>query len=175
MSFNGVRLFRYALLFEMGANMGGIIPCLFAPELALSFLVKGPSQITPAATSMMQWFGTLFLTGFTLPLALCYPNPVPSQGGNSEVVAWRRLTCKSLDVLDTKRLLTNFTDILFAAGEAGLGTMMLIQWMQGNSGMNDTSLLVGAMAMGAFLGMRAFFLYVRPSWMEGQANARKAQ
>ncbi|KAK3617733.1 hypothetical protein LTR56_012759 [Elasticomyces elasticus] len=158
MSFNGVRVFRYALLFEMGANMGGIIPCLFAPEMALSFMVKGPSQITPAAVSMMQWFGTLFLTGFTLPLALCYPNPVPSQGGNSEVVAWRRLTY-----------------ILFAAGEAGLGTMMLIQWMQGNSGMSDTSLLVGAMAMGAFLGMRAFFLYVRPSWMEGQANARKAQ
>ncbi|KAK4954284.1 hypothetical protein LTR10_007714 [Elasticomyces elasticus] len=94
MSFNGVRLFRYALLFEMGANMGGIIPCLFAPDMALSFMVKGPSQITPAAVSMMQWFGTLFLTGFTLPLALCYPNPVPSQGGNSEIVAWRRLTCK---------------------------------------------------------------------------------
>ncbi len=41
-------------------------------------------------------FGAIILTGFTLPLALCYPNPVPSQGGNSEIVAWRRLTCTSL-------------------------------------------------------------------------------
>ena len=56
MSFNGARLFRYALLFEMSANFGGIIPCLFAPELALSYLVKGPSQITPAALSMTQWY-----------------------------------------------------------------------------------------------------------------------
>ena len=40
-------------------------------------------------------FGAIILTAFTLPLALCYPNPVPSQGGTSEIVAWRRLTCTS--------------------------------------------------------------------------------
>ncbi|KAK0253885.1 hypothetical protein B0A54_15471 [Friedmanniomyces endolithicus] len=156
MSFNGARLFRYALLFEKGANFGGIIPCLFAPELALSFLVKGPGQITPAALSMTQWFGAIILTGFTLPLALCYPNPVPSQGGTSEIVAWRRLTY-----------------IFFAAGEAGMGTTMLFQYMAGNSGMTDRALLVGAATMGLFLGMRAFFLYARPSWMEAQGNAKK--
>ncbi|TKA52755.1 hypothetical protein B0A55_12133 [Friedmanniomyces simplex] len=160
MSFNGVRLFRYALLFEMGANFTGIIPCLFAPETALSFLVKGPSQITPATASMMQWFGALILTGFTLPLALCYPNP------HSYAPPTYLLTLLMIP--------SSNPDILFGAGEAGLGTMMLIQWLQGHSGMSDNALLVGAMTMGAFLGMRAFFLYARPSWMEGQANARKA-
>ncbi|KAK3072187.1 hypothetical protein LTR53_007294 [Teratosphaeriaceae sp. CCFEE 6253] len=170
MSFNGVRLFRYALIFEMSANMIGIIPLLFAPETALSLLVKGPNQITPATKSLMQWhvptfltdpeFGVIFLTAFTLPLALCYPNPAPSRsktGGGDQIVAWRRLTY-----------------ILFGAGEAGLGTMMMIQWMQGDSGLTDVALLGGAATMGAFLGLRGFFLYARPSWMEGPANARKA-
>jgi len=56
MSVNGVRLFRYALLFEMGANMVGIIPALFTPEAALRFMLKDPSQITPATKTLMQWY-----------------------------------------------------------------------------------------------------------------------
>ncbi|KAK3670188.1 hypothetical protein LTR78_009944 [Recurvomyces mirabilis] len=154
MSFNGVRSFRYALLFEIGANASGFVPALFMPETALSFLVKNPNMITPATTS----FGVLVATGFTIPLILCYPNPVPSQGGSEQIVAWRRLTY-----------------MMFGAGEVGLGTMMMVQWLQGDSGLSDNALLMGMLAMGAFSLMRAFFLYVRPSWMEGQVNARKAQ
>jgi len=121
-------------------------------------------------------FGAIILTAFTLPLALCYPNPVPSQGGTSEIVAWRRLTCT---FLPPNPLGPHFThhlpqqDIFFAAGEAGIGTTMLYQYMAGNSGMSDRALLVGAATMGLFLGMRAFFLYARPSWMEAQGNAKK--
>lgn len=63
---------------------------------------------------------------------------------------------------------------MFGAGEAGIATIMLIQYMQGDSGMSDTALLVGTTIMGAFMGMRCFFLYARPSWMEAQVNAKKA-
>jgi hypothetical protein len=55
MSFNGARTFRTALLFEIGANLTGIIPCIFYPETTLSYLVKGPNQITPATKSLVQW------------------------------------------------------------------------------------------------------------------------
>lgn len=55
MSFNGVRSFRYALLFEISANIPGIIACVFFPEQTLSYLVKGPNQITPATKSLTQW------------------------------------------------------------------------------------------------------------------------
>ena len=58
MSFNGVRLFRYALLTEIAMNVTSIIPCLIYPEGALSYLVKGPNQIVPATKTMVQWFAT---------------------------------------------------------------------------------------------------------------------
>ena len=58
MSINGVRLFRYALLAESAVNIASVIPMLLAPETFLSFLVKGPNQITPATKSLTQWFAT---------------------------------------------------------------------------------------------------------------------
>jgi hypothetical protein len=99
----------------------------------------------------------IIATGFTVPLLLCYPHPSSSEDGKG-VAAIRR-----------------FTYQFYAAGELGLGTMMLIQYLQGDSGLTENALLFGAFNMGAYLGMRAFFLYMRPSWMEAQANARKAQ
>lgn len=58
MSFNGTRLFRYAVLSEIAANLSAIIPMLLAPETVLSYVVKGPVQITPATKSLTQWFAT---------------------------------------------------------------------------------------------------------------------
>lgn len=55
MAFNGTRLFRYALLFEGAANTIAVIPAIFSPETALSYLVTGPNQITPATRTLMQW------------------------------------------------------------------------------------------------------------------------
>ncbi|EMC91563.1 hypothetical protein BAUCODRAFT_298019 [Baudoinia panamericana UAMH 10762] len=175
MAFNGVRLFRYALLGEIGSNVMGALPCLLAPETVLSYLVRGPNDITPVAKSLTQWyacchprfqrptnrkvrFGGMILTAFTIPIILSYPNPRPSQGGDPQIVAWRRLAYMTL-----------------GAGEVGLGTIAMIQFLQGDSGFTDSALL-GVMAfMGVFSAMRGFFLYARPSWMEAQENAKKAQ
>jgi len=55
MSFNGVQTFRNALLVESAANIGSLIPLFMFPETVLSYLVKGPNQITPATKSLAQW------------------------------------------------------------------------------------------------------------------------
>jgi len=91
-----------------------------------------------------------------VPLALSYPNP--TQGGSEQTVAWRRLTY-----------------MILGAGEAALATVMAAQYLQGDSGVRDGFLIGGIGVGGLFMGMRAFFLYARPSWMESQLNARKAQ
>lgn len=103
-------------------------------------------------------FGAIILTSFTLPLILCYPNPVPSQGGSSQIVAWRRLAY-----------------MVSGAGEVAMGTMMLAQWLQVDSGLTDNALLGTTVLMGSFLLMRSYFLYVKPQYMEAQDNARKAK
>ncbi|KAK5112636.1 hypothetical protein LTR62_003951 [Meristemomyces frigidus] len=121
MSSSGPRLFRSALLFEITANSIGFLPAIFAPETVLSFLLKSPAMMTPATKSLMQWFGVLIATGFTLPLILCYPQP---GSANVDIVAWRRLTY-----------------LMFGAGEMGLGAMMLVHWMQGDSGLSENALL----------------------------------
>lgn len=72
MSFNGVRLFRYALLAEIGANISSIIPMLLAPETVLTYLVKGPNHITPATKSLTQWFAS-----HTSPNLSCPSHPSP--------------------------------------------------------------------------------------------------
>ncbi|KAK5132314.1 hypothetical protein LTR08_009222 [Meristemomyces frigidus] len=152
MSFNGVRLFRYAILGEMAANLGAIAPMLLAPETVLSFIVKGPNQITPATKSLAQWVGAVIIA-LTVPLAFSYPNPKPEAG-----VPMRRLT---------------YT--LLGAGEAALGTVMAAQFMAGDSGITDGFLIGGTGVMGALCAMRGFFLFVRPNWMEAQGNARKVR
>lgn len=54
MSSSGPGLFRTALLVESAANIGSIIPMITNPESVLSYLVKGPAQITPAAKTLTQ-------------------------------------------------------------------------------------------------------------------------
>jgi len=56
MSFNGVRLFRYALLGESALNIASLLPMWLYPEGVATLLFKSPEQITPAAKSLIQWF-----------------------------------------------------------------------------------------------------------------------
>ena len=56
MSFNGVRLFRYALLAESAANTLAIVPMLLFPETVASFIFRGPNEITPGTKSLIQWY-----------------------------------------------------------------------------------------------------------------------
>ena len=49
--------FKTALIFEILANLSSIPALLFKPDYALSFLVTGPAQITPATRTLAQWFG----------------------------------------------------------------------------------------------------------------------
>lgn len=55
MAFNGTRLFRYALLMEAAANVGGAIPMLLSPDTFLKLVVTGPNMINPATRSFTQW------------------------------------------------------------------------------------------------------------------------
>jgi hypothetical protein len=149
-TFNGVRLFRYALLAESAINIVSAIPIILAPDFALSFLVASPAQITPATRALAQWFGAITL-GLTAPLLLSVPHVPRAASG-------RRMAYTTL-----------------GACEAVLGAVMAMQLFAGDSGMKPEALAGGAAAMGGFLGVRAFFLFVRPGWMEGQENAKKVQ
>ncbi|KAI6864708.1 hypothetical protein KC338_g5332 [Hortaea werneckii] len=156
MSFNGTRLFRYALLGEAAINIAGAIPIILNPDSMLKLLVRGPTMINPATRTLTQWFGGLTLA-LTVPILLSYPNPHPSRGSSSEVMARRRTTYLTL-----------------GAGEVALGTIMAAQYILGDSGLTDGALLAGMGMMGGIAAMRGFFLYVRPSWMAAQGNAEKA-
>jgi len=59
MSFNGTRLFRYALLGEAAINIAGAIPIILNPDSMLKLLVRGPTMINPATRTLTQWFATL--------------------------------------------------------------------------------------------------------------------
>ena len=142
-NFNGHRIFRGALLGESAVNIGSMIPMILAPEAALSYLVKGPSQITPATKTMMQWFGGLIVLA-TAPLLLSYPNPSSDddKAERERVVARRRLTYQSM-----------------AAAEAALGTITAVQYLTGSApGLTDSALLVATAAMGGFMAFRSFVL-----------------
>ncbi|KAI6815177.1 hypothetical protein KC332_g10769 [Hortaea werneckii] len=156
MAFNGTRLFRYALLGEAAINIAGAIPIILNPDSMLKLLVRGPTMINPATRTLTQWFGGLTLA-LTVPIVLSYPNPHPSRGSSSEVMARRRTTYLTL-----------------GAGELALGTIMAAQYLLGGSGLTDSALLAGMGMMGGIAAMRGFFLYVRPSWMAAQGNAEKA-
>lgn len=73
-------------------------------------------------------------------------------------MAWRRLTY-----------------MLLGAGEVALGTVLAAQYLSGDSGITDAFLIGGTGVTGMLCAMRGFFLFARPSWMEAQVNARKAQ
>ena len=102
----------------------------------------------------MQWFGGVIVMA-TAPLLLSYRGPGPGETA-SQVTARRRITYFTL-----------------GAGEVALGALTLSQYLAGNSGLSDTTLLVATGMMGTFLGMRGFFLFVKPAWMELQETCKK--
>jgi len=156
MTFNGTRLFRYALIGEAAINIASAIPIILNPDSILKLLVRGPTMINPGTRTLTQWFGGLTLA-LTVPILLSYPNPHASRGSSSDVMARRRTTYLTL-----------------GAGELALGTIMAAQYLLGDSGLTDGALLGGMGTMGGIAAMRGFFLYVRPSWMAAQGNAEKA-
>jgi hypothetical protein len=150
------RVFRLALLTESAANISTIVPMILYPDYVLSWLVKGPAQITPAAKTLTQWFGGLIVLA-TAPLLLSYPEPSSGESASS-VTARRRLTYTSL-----------------ALSEATLGALSLFQYLTGDSGMTDVALLSTMGMMGSIIGMRAFFLFARPQLMQAQDGLKKSQ
>ena len=152
----GNRIFRSALLVESAANISTIVPMILYPDYVLSWLVKGPAQITPAAKTLTQWFGGLVVLA-TAPLLLSYPEPSSGESAGS-VTARRRLAYISL-----------------ASSEAALGALSLLQYLSGDSGMTDAALLSTMGMMGCFIGMRAFFLFARPQLMQAQEGLKKSQ
>ncbi|KAH9827966.1 hypothetical protein Tdes44962_MAKER09558 [Teratosphaeria destructans] len=157
MSTNGTRLFRSAVLAEIAANTLSLPLMLLYPDRYLRLFVQNPSHINPVSKAVTQWLGGLVLL-ITLQLAFCYPNPRPSQGGTRDVVPYRRLTYLTL-----------------GAGELILSTILGVQYLLGTSGLKPNALLAGVGTLSGIAGVRAWFLYARPSWMEAQENARKAK
>lgn len=155
MTSNSNSIFRSALLVESAVNIASMFPMILNPEQPLSFLVQGPSQITPATKSLMQWFGGIIALA-TAPLLLSYPEPGPGQSA-SVVTARRRLTYAMMGVT-----------------EAALGLLTASQYLSGNSGMTNQALLTATGMMGTFLSMRVFFLYVRPELMAAKDSSKKA-
>ena len=102
----------------------------------------------------MQWFGAVMVVA-TAPLLLSYPEKGQS---TSVVTARRRLTYQ-----------------IMGASEVALGLLATSQYLIGDSGLSDRTLLMGTGFMGACIGMRFFFLYVRPQWMEPEDSSKKAQ
>lgn len=149
--FNGVRLFRYALITEATMNLASAVPMILNPDYMLSFMVKGPAQITPFTRTMTQWLGGIVI-GMTVPLVLSIPHVPRAPAG-------RRMTYTML-----------------GACEVGLSAVMAMQYFQGaDSGLKPQALVSAMGIFGAILLERVFFLFVRPTWMEGQDNAKKVQ
>lgn len=150
MSFNGVRMFRYALIGEATLNLASVVPMLIEPGYILSWLVKSPEQITPAACNLTQWCGCI-VAGLTVPLLLSVPHGPQAPG------------------------IRRITYITYAANEAALGAAMAMQYFSGDSGLKQEALWTSMTTMAALVAVRGFFLFVRPSWMDAQVNAKKAQ
>jgi hypothetical protein len=150
MAMNGVRMFRYALLAEAGLNLSSVFPMLIDPSYILSWLVKSPEHITPAACSLVQWCGCI-VAGITVPLLLSVPH-------TPEAPTIRKVTYQ-----------------MYAAAELALGAAMAVQYLNGDSGLKSEALWTSVTTMGALVAVRAYFLVVKPGYMEGQANAKKVQ
>jgi hypothetical protein len=150
MAMNGVRMFRYALIGEATINLASVVPMLIDPSYILSWLVESPEHITPAACALVQWCGCI-VAGLTVPLILAVPH-------STDAPAIRKATYQ-----------------MYAAAEMALATAMGMQYLRGNSGLKTEALWSSMTTMAALVVMRAYFLVVKPSYMEGQANAKKAQ
>lgn len=150
MSFNGVRLFRYALLAECAGNFGGAAMLLLYPQTALGYFVTNTAQITPLSTSIAQWLGGI-TAAISVPLLLVYPN-------TEEGIKARRTVYWALGSI-----------------EMGIMAVMGYQGFRGDSGMTAQSLTTSILVLGSFLGWRLWCLQARPGWVDAQHNARKAQ
>lgn len=147
--------FRTAVLLEILANLSSILPLIFKPSYALSFLLTSPSQITPATLTLARYFGG-FVATITIPLILSLPTPAPGPAGEGQR-ATRRTTYLTL-----------------GAGEVFLGGLMGWLWAIGaDSGMTDMALLGGALNLGALIGVRYMFLYGKPELLEERGVAKK--
>ena len=150
MAMNGVRMFRCILLAEAGLNLASVVPMFIEPDYVLSWLVESPEHITPAACALTQWCGCI-VAGLTVPLILSVPH-------TAEAPTLRKLTYK-----------------MYAAAEMALAAAMAMQYLNGDSGLKSEALRTSMTTMGALVAVRAYFLLVRPGYMEGQANAKKVQ
>lgn len=149
-------LIRSLLLGESIVNVGTTLQLILAPHYFLSFLVKGPAQITPATRTLTQWFGGAVVLA-TAPLLLAYPDPGPDESVNT-VTSKRRLAYQTL-----------------AASEAALSLSATYSYLSGDSGMTDKALLTMSGLLGAFMSVRLFLLYGKPALMEPKASAKKSQ
>ncbi|CZT24057.1 uncharacterized protein RCC_09774 [Ramularia collo-cygni] len=148
--------FRTAVILEILANISSIIPLILNPDFALSFLVTGPSQITPATRTLARYFGG-FVATITVPLLLSIPTPAPGPAGEAQ--------------RGTRRT----TYLTLGAGEVALGGLMAWAYATGaDSGMTDMALLGGAMNLGAFLIMRYVFLFGKPELLEERGVKKTA-
>lgn len=150
MSFNGVRLFRYNLLFEAATSAIGGASMILNPSSSLALFLPATTPATAALKAQTQWIGAVILA-FTAPLLLCYPN-IPREA------AARRMTYTT-----------------FLAVETCVGLVAAAQFALGGSGMKDGALLAMAGMMAFFAGMRVFFLFVKPGWIEAQENVKKVK
>lgn len=147
---NGVRMFRYALIAEATLNLASVVPMLIDPSYILSWLVESPEHITPAACALVQWSGCI-VAGLTVPLILSVPH-------TPEAPTLRKITYQT-----------------YAAAELALATAMGMQYLNGDSGLKSEALWTSGTTMAALVAVRAYFLLIKPSYMEGQANAKKVQ
>ena len=150
MAVNGVRMFRYALITEATINLASVFPMLVDPGYILSWLVESPEHITPAACSLVQWVACI-VAGLTVPLILAVPH-------TPEAPVIRKVTYQ-----------------MYAAAEMALGTAIGLQYLKGDSGLKAEALWSSMTTMAALVAVRVYFLVIKPSYMEGQANAKKVQ
>ena len=155
LSLNGHQIYRGLLLLESTANIAATITMIFEPERTLSMILRGPSQITPAIKTMEQWIGGILVV-IAVPLILSYPERSGPDHDAAQVIARRRLTYQML-----------------GAGEVALALLTASQYLRGDSGMTNQALLIGTGMCGFAASMRAFFLYVRPEWMQPQEQSEK--
>jgi len=145
-------IIRYAFALESAFNVLGAAGMLLTPRSILTFLASSPSQITPLAVSLTQWFGAVVFA-LTAPLILCLPN-----------------TRRAVE----SRTTTYWT---LAAGEGILVPLFL--WQLGNgeegSGFTRQALVMGAVQLGALVGWRLYVLLRRPEWIGRYREVRKEE
>ncbi|KAI5362803.1 hypothetical protein Slin15195_G101840 [Septoria linicola] len=144
----GLTPFKTAVALEIAGNLASLPALLLNPDYALSFLVTGPSQITPATRTLAQWFGGL-VAGLTIPLLLSYPTPASGPAG------------------DAQRGFRRATYIALAGPEVAFVALMAAAYLKGaDVGITLKALLGGAANLSALVVMRAVFLFWKPHLLD---------